>query len=129
MSKRSFTLFALLSSSLIACAPPPSYYSYENDRSVITFPEIQRVHAQSALDVVRRTRPNFLVSRGLTTILGNSSDLPTVYVDGMRYGPIRTLNDIPASSIAEIRLYRASESAQFGLGNTGGVLMARTRRN
>ena len=128
MSKRFLTLIALLSSSLTACAPPPRYYSYENDRSVITSPEIERTHAQSAFDLVRRTRPNFLASRGFTTIHGNSSNLPTVYVDGVRYGQIGTLNDIPASSIAEIRLYRASESAQFGLGNTGGVLRVRTRR-
>ena len=129
MSTRFFTLLALLSSSLSACAPPPHYYSYENDRNVITYPEIERTQARSAFDLVRKTRPNFLASRGLTTILGNSSNLPTVYVDGMRYGPIGTLNDIPASSIAEIKLYRAAEAAQFGLGNTGGVLMVRTRRN
>ena len=127
MSAPRFTLLALLSSSLIACAPPPMYYSYENDRSVITLPEIQRTNAQSAFDIVRKARPNFLASRGFTTILGNSSNLPTVYVDGIRYGPIGTLNDIPASSVAEVKLYRASEAAVFGLGNTGGVLMIRTR--
>jgi outer membrane cobalamin receptor len=128
MSKRFFTLVALLSSSLAACAPPPAYNAYDNDRSVIRFPEIQRTYAGSALDLIRKTRPNFLFARGLTTLRGNSSGLPTVYVDGMRYGTISTLDDIPASNIAEIKLYRAGESAQFGMGNAGGVLMIRTRR-
>ena len=130
MSRSSLTLVALLTLAVNACATTPAqvYYPTLRDRSVISLPEIQSVQAQSALDLVRKTRPNFLASRGFTTILGFSSNLPTVYLDGMRYGPVASLKDIPASHVAEIRLFTAAESAQFGLGNTGGVLSVRTRR-
>jgi hypothetical protein len=129
MSKSFLTLIALLTSAISACAPASVYYPTMYDRSVVSLPEIQTVRAESAFDLVQKTRPNFLLSRGMTTILGLSSNLPTVYLDGMRYGPITSLKDIPASSVAEIRLYTAAESAQFGMGNVGGVLSVRTRRN
>lgn len=129
MSKQSLTLIALFMATMSACAPASVYYPTMYDRSVVSLPEIQTVHAESALDLLRKTRPNFLISRGMTTILGLSSNYPTVYLDGMRYGPISSLKDIPASSVAEIRLYTAAESAQFGMGNVGGVLSVRTRRN
>lgn len=121
-------LAALLSIALMACGPLPVQFPIDYDRNVVAFPEIERTQAVSALDLVRKTRPNFLNSRGITTFIGTSNDLPTVYVDGMRYGTMATLKDIPASSIAEIRMYRAGEAAQFGPGNMGGVLSIRTRR-
>jgi outer membrane cobalamin receptor len=130
MSKHFLTLMALLAVTMTACEPATVYYPNMYDRSVVSLPEIQNVRAESALDLIRKTRPNFLISRGMTTVLGvPASSYPTVYLDGMRYGSINLLQDIPASSIAEIRLYTAAQSAQFGVGNVGGVLMIRTRRN
>lgn len=119
---------AVVSLALVACEPPRINYAIANDRNVVSYPEIEQTQAQSALDLVRKTRPNFLNSRGVTTFLGTSQDLPTVYVDGMRYGTIATLKDIPASTVAEIRMYRVGQASQFGPGNAGGVLSIRTRR-
>ncbi len=130
MSKQSLTLIALLAATMSACEPATVYYPNMHDRSVVSLPEIQSVRAESALDLIRKTRPNFLTSRGMTTVLGlSASNYPTVYLDGMRYGSINSLQDIPASSVAEIRLYTAAQSAPFGLGNVGGVLSIRSRRN
>jgi hypothetical protein len=127
MSKQSLAVIALLAA-MGACAPATAYYPDMHDRSVVSLPEIQSVRAESALDLVRKTRPNFLASRGVTTVLGNSSNYPTVYLDGIRYGSINSLQDIPASSVAEIRLYTAGQSAPFGMGNVSGVLSIRSRR-
>jgi hypothetical protein len=100
--------------------------SYDPD--VITSNEFQEAQEGSAYDLIRRLRPTFLSYRGPTTILGSATGMPTVYVDGMRYGTFGSLHQIPANWVAEVRLYRASSAGQFGLDNTGGVLMITTHR-
>lgn len=85
----------------------------------------------NAFDVVTRLRPNFLASRGPTT-LGNAQSTglyPNIYLDGIPYGDINTLRNIDASVIAEIRLYQAGEAqTKFGMGNNNGVIAITTRR-
>jgi len=116
---------------VVACAHVPSTptllgMSYDPD--VITVGEFQEVQEGSAYDLIRRLRPTFLSYRGPTTILGSATGMPTVYVDGMRYGSFASLHQIPANWVGEVRLYRASSAGQFGLDNTGGVLMIKTHR-
>lgn len=85
----------------------------------------------SAFDVIARLRPNFLTSRGQTT-LNNAqaaSAYPNVYVDGVAYGDINTLRNIDATQLEQIRLYQAWEAqTNFGLGNNAGVIAITIRR-
>ena len=63
----------------------------------------------SAWDVISRLRPNFLSSRGRTSVSTRSagSDYPTVWVDGQLFGQLASLRTIDATQIAEIRKYQA----------------------
>jgi outer membrane cobalamin receptor len=90
--------------------------------NLITEAEIAESGAVTAYDAILKLHGNFLSNRGKTTILGASSALPVVYLDGVEYGRAEKLRDIPASQIFSIRLYRAWESAKFGSGKTGGVI-------
>ena len=85
----------------------------------------------SAFEVITRLRPNFLVSRGQTTLNNGEStaSYPNVYLDGVTFGDINTLRNIDSAQIAEIRLYQAWEAqTKFGMGNSGGVIAITTRR-
>ena len=85
----------------------------------------------SAFEVITRLRPNFLVSRGQTTLSNGESttSYPNVYLDGVTFGDINTLRNIDSAQIAEIRLYQAWEAqTKFGMGNSGGVIAITTRR-
>ena len=115
------------------CAPPSSSGADGDNRKsqVITQKEISTAGMSgSAFEVVSRLRPNFLVSRGQTTISGqNVASYPNVYLDGVVFGDINTLRNIDSAQIAEIRLYQAWEAqTKFGLGNNGGVIAITTRR-
>src|SRR5687768_1235586 len=77
------------------------------DRDVITEEEIAAISAINAYEAVQKLRGNFLSNRGKTTILGRSSALPMVYVDGVRYGELASLRSISATTVQSIRLYRA----------------------
>jgi hypothetical protein len=126
MLNRSLAVAILVSS--VACAPVQPYEvvpAYE--ASLITLADIQANESGTALDVVRKVRPNFLTSRGATNLLP-SSTLPALYIDGMRHGDISLLSQIPAKWIAEMRMYRLGNTAQFGINNQSGVLAITTRR-
>lgn len=95
---------------------------------VITEAEIARSQALTAYDAVEKLRANFFSNRGRTTILGNASQLPVVYLDGVEYGPMTSLRDIPASHVASIRMYHAWEATtKFGMGKSAGVIAVTTK--
>lgn len=110
------------------------------DRAVITAEEMATIEVATAYDVVRRLRGDFLrprgtVSRPSTRSSGNqptqAAPSITVFVDGVESGPIeRTLHLIPATEVAEIRLYRPVDAAtKYGTRHNGGVIDVITKRH
>ena len=128
MLNRSLAVAIIVSSVAVACAPVQPYEVVPAyDPSLITLADIQANESGTALDVVRKVRPNFLSTRGATTLLASPA-LPALYIDGMRHGDISQLNQIPAKWIAEMRMYRLGNASQFGINNQSGVLAITTRR-
>ena len=112
-----------------ACTPARTAYAPPRDPARITQDEIVASLAVDAYDAVMKLRANFLASRGRTSFRSNESTLPTVFVDGLEYGPISTLRLIPATDVAEIRLFRSWEATTaFGTGFMAGVIAVTTRR-
>lgn len=97
---------------------------------VILADEIQRSRAVTAYDAIAKLRHNFLSDRGKTSLLDRSAPtVPNVYVDGMLYGPLASLHNIPADQVASIRLYRAWEAqTRYGTENPAGVIEVTTKR-
>ena len=96
---------------------------------LITEQEVRQTRAANAYEVVARLRGSFLSGRGATSLSNTSSPEPTVYVDGVLWGPPATLRNIPAEQVSTIRLYQAWEATtKFGSGNMGGVIEVATRR-
>ena len=130
---RSLVVSTALIAISLGCASTTSGNIAETRRSqVLTQEEISSSGASgNAFDVIIRLRPNFLASRGPTT-LGNAqhtSLYPNIYLDGIPYGDVNTLRNIDGSTIAEIRLYQAGEAqTKFGMGNNAGVIAITTRR-
>jgi len=122
---RSSMVVLLLAACVRPTAQAPSPASSGN---VITEAEIAQSQALTAYDAVQKLRGNFFSNRGPTTILGDNSPLPVVYLDGIEYGLLTSLQNIPASHIASIHLYRAWEATtKFGMGKTAGVIEVITK--
>lgn len=99
------------------------------DTTVITEAEIDSAHAVTALEVVSKLRPMFLVSRGQIELQpGSTPALPNVYVDDQFYGDATTLRTIAATTLESIKFYSASEAQyKFGRGNAAGVIGITTK--
>jgi len=100
----------------------PATTDRSNDADVITAAEIEESHAANAYDAIQKLRGNFLSNRGKVTILTSASPLPTVYVDGIEYGGLDQLRNIPAQQVATIRLYRAWASGKYGPNHPAGII-------
>ena len=124
------TLVLLLSMvALGACTRAPyTDPSLAPDREIITQDEIEASRGATAYDVIRKVHGNFLSYRGRTSIKDSASAMPVVFVDDQAFGPVSTLRNIPASQLAEIRLYRAWEAViKYGSGLPGGAIAIYTR--
>lgn len=114
---------------LPACTPARTASTQPRDPSRITQDEIVASLAIDAYDVIAKLRSNFLASRGPTSLRSATSGMPAVFVDGIEYGPISSLAQIPASTILEIRLLRSWEATTiYGTGYMSGVIAILTRR-
>jgi len=97
-------------------------------RDVITYEQIQNVNVSTAMEVIERLRPEYVRGRGRTSFDGPDTQLPVVYVDGVRAGGVDALRNISAHDVREIRYVNATDATtRYGTGHTGGVIEVRIR--
>jgi hypothetical protein len=99
------------------------------DRSVITTPELVDSNAPHALEAVERLRPEYLRSRGPSSVFNPTATGPAVFVDGVLLGGVNVLADIPIGELARIQYFRAWDATtHFGDGYANGVIAVSTKR-
>jgi hypothetical protein len=105
---------------------------YDRARDHLEVAEMQGASAQTALDLVRKLRPEYLrpeaSSRAALGAAGGRG-APVVYVDGNRWGGPDALGSIPAYLVAEIRRVPAYEArTRYGLVDPSPVIDVRLLR-
>lgn len=82
----------------------------------------------SAHHAIERLRRSWLRRRGARTP-NNPDNRPSVYVDGVRVGPIEELFGISAEYIERISLLSPTDATtRFGTGHASGAIVISTRR-
>lgn len=110
--------------SLEAQEPKPKI---KRNPDVITAAEIaERGGLQNVLEAVKRLRPNWLRLRQT----GDQAPPPVVvYVDGIRSGTAADLEQMPVSTVYEIRRLSGTDaSTRYGLDHGSGALLITTMR-
>ena len=96
--------------------------------NIITADQIAGSAQTNAYDVISRLRPNFLKSRGRTTVYGQGSDYAAVFLDGQSFGDLSTLRNISASQIRSIKFVRGTDAVTaYGMQYGGGVIDITTK--
>lgn len=108
---------------------PEAGYGFRN-RNVITFDEItvSRTGGTSAFDLIQRLRPEYLRSRGPSSLSNITPVTAVVYVDEVRYGGLESLRSLSADQIREVHYINASDATtRFGTDHVGGAILITTR--
>ena len=100
------------------------------NRSVLTLEEIQAAKGigWSAYDLVAQLRPEYLRSRGTSSLRDLRPATATVYLDGVRYGNIDTLRTMGGDQIQRIEYINSADATtRYGTDHVGGALLIKTR--
>ena len=115
-------IIALLLPLITACASGGAAGTRES-RDLITAAQIARTNAQSAYEAIEQLQPQWLTSRGVTSITDDTPTEASVFQEGMHVGRLEYLKTVNVIDIAELRYYPAGPaSARFGMGHQRGVI-------
>ncbi|CAN5786016.1 hypothetical protein BH23GEM10_BH23GEM10_07910 [soil metagenome] len=123
MTPRSGVLLLLLT--LAACATAgPARRASSSD--VISRAEIETSRASNAYELVQQLRPQFLRSRGPSSMRDPRAGYPVVYINDVSHGSVDVLRTIRLEEIDEIRYISSSDATtRWGTGHAGGVIQVR----
>lgn len=96
----------------------------QSSRNILGAEEIATEHVASAYDAVRRYRPLWLRSAQNRS----QFDEPVVYLNGVRYGEVISLQQVPADAVLSMRFMVGTDATtRYGTGHSGGVILVRTK--
>ena len=109
-------------------APAGEKPAVRRQADLISEEELAKSNARNGLQAVEMLRPDWLRSRGTTSIRETTSAQVVVYVNEQRLGGPEALEGIAVSAIKSLRHMSASEATnRWGTGHTGGVISVTTR--
>jgi hypothetical protein len=124
-----FVLIPLLGFAAGACAGGGGGGGSGGSSNVITEEQVANSGANTAYEAVRQLRSRWLQRRGPMSIQDPTPPGPVVYVDGMRFGEVESLQQISARHVTEMRYINARDATtRFGTGHPAGVIMVITQR-
>lgn len=93
------------------------------NRNVLTQEELAASVFDTAYEAVERSRPEWLRSRGATSLMHGTAEYVVVYMDHARLGEMATLRNVRVTDIREIRYLSGPEATtRYGTGHSGGVI-------
>jgi hypothetical protein len=122
-SGRSVALLLLSAGLLAGCASARGHARTTESRSKLTRAELAATNASNLYDAIAKLRPEWLTSRGPTSMTNASPTLADVYMNGTMLGGIDYLRQVSVLEVSEVRFWEAgAASARFGLGHPRGVI-------
>ncbi|MFQ6113821.1 MAG: TonB-dependent receptor plug domain-containing protein [bacterium] len=130
MFMRCRLFFWVLIMGAVACASSTETKSARRSTRVITAEEIATTSATNAYEAVQLLRPHLLQRQfhRQTSLSSPGPITAIVYVDGVRYGDLQSLNTLSTENISEIRYIDSREATlRYGADHGGGAFMVKTK--
>jgi hypothetical protein len=125
---------ALLTAALVAwlgaCTSTPraATPSERRDATLITRADLAASTGRTLYDHIQRVRPQWLSTRGPTTIAQAEREV-VVYRDGVRLGGVSALKEITTDVVESVRYLSGPEaSGRYGLDHQHGAILVTTRK-
>jgi len=113
-----------------SCASAGAPASRHGDPAVITREEIEESTAATAYDLVLNLRPQWLRTRGISTLAQAAGEEDIViYMDNARLGSRDAMRQVPLGAVQYLRFFTAREATQrWGAGHLHGAILISTQR-
>lgn len=110
------------------CATHRTGSAAARNSNVLKAEEFECSTAIDVMALVQEFRPNWLHSRGVTSLNNPSAGQLRVYLNGVSAGDVNQLREIRVSDIKELHFLSAAlAQARYGVGHEGGVIEVVTR--
>lgn len=91
--------------------------------NVLTQAQLAATNSDNLYDAVVKLRPEWLTSRGPTSVSDPTPTAVSVYMNGTMLGRVDYLRDMRVLDVTEVRYWNAGQaSARFGMGHPRGVI-------
>ena len=92
-------------------------------RAVLTQEQLAATNSQNVYEAVEKLRPEWLTSRGPTSVTDPTPTVASVYTGGTMLGKADYLREMRILDVTEVRYWNAGQaSARFGMGHPRGVI-------
>lgn len=114
----------LVTSLLAACAGATRQPGERRGRGVtLTQAELAATNSGNVYDAIAKLRPEWLTSRGPTSMTDPTPTAANVFMNGIQLGDVNALRDVRMLDVTEVRYWDAGQaSARFGMGHPRGVI-------
>ena len=114
---------------LVSCGTPGIGSGRPGDPNILLREEIDRSGARTAYDAVQALRPQWLVTRGITTLAQAAGvEGIVIYMDNARLGRPEEMRRIALGSVQYLRFFSAPQATQrWGGGHLQGAILISTQ--
>ena len=93
------------------------------DRNRLTQEQLATANSDNLYEAITKLRPEWLNTRGPTSITDATPVTPSVFMNGNLMGRVESLRDMRVLDVTEVRYWPAGQaSAKFGMGHPRGVI-------
>lgn len=114
----------LVTSLLAGCSAATSQPGERSGRGVtLTGAELAATNSGNVFDAIAKLRPEWLTSRGPTSVSDPTPTAAHVFMNGLLLGNVSHLREVRVLDVSEVRYWDAGQaSARFGMGHPRGVI-------
>ena len=92
-------------------------------RNLLTQAQLAATNTSNLYEAIEKLRPDWLTSRGPTSVTNAAPAVPSVYMNGTMLGKVEYLREVRVLEVTEVRYWDAGPaSARFGMGHPRGVI-------
>ena len=121
---RVLLLLTLTTTGALGCASAAKQgEATHSGRNQVTQEELARANSSNLYDAIAKVRPEWLSSRGPTSVTNSTPTSADVFMNGSMLGKVEYLKELGVLDVTEVRYWdAASASARFGMGHPRGVI-------
>lgn len=121
---RALMLVALTTCVVVSCTSATTQgRSGRGNQSQLTQSELAAANSDNLYDAIAKLRPEWLSSRGPTSVTDAAPTVADVYMNGTFLGKADYLRQVRLLDVSDVRYWDAGQaSARFGMGHPRGVI-------